>query len=254
MNFSKDDLDKIFLWFWVGLFTGLPLILGALLGLFAARKRTQIAAQINSAAPSKIFYLQAGSRSVRLDGIITEVPKRIDGPDESPLALVRLQVMTPTYDEAGYRSDDRIRCVPFKVQDETGSIWVNPTGLEKMWMGEGRLPADPGIAEAAAIQTGVRAYLHGRGTNIRMWELRGGQRITIVGIVSQSEGGLVVKKIKKNPLIVTTLLGNTAKAGPQKLTKSDWKVAAFFGIPGVLILLTGLGAMVVNLISVLQRP
>jgi hypothetical protein len=169
---------------------------------------------------------------------------------------VRLQVIAPSSgdDSGAGAGGDKICSVPFKVQDDTGSIWVDPQGLDKISLGGGSVPATLAIAEAAAIQTGLPLDVLQGGGSVHLWELRGGQRVTVVGMVSQWDGGLVVKKIKKNPLIVSTLLGTNVQVETQKQVKTAWIFTALLGIPGVLILLCGLGMMLVNLIGVLQTP
>ncbi|NTW36913.1 MAG: hypothetical protein HGB17_12435, partial [Syntrophobacteraceae bacterium] len=203
--------------------------------------------------PSKIATVKAG-QLVRLEGAITDVPNRIDGPDSSPLALIRFQAIAPMSDESGSGlGGDKTRAVPFKLQDETGTIWVDPQGLDEISLGPGVVPASLEVAEAAVIQTGLNPIILQGGGSMHIWELRGGQRLTVIGTVAPWEGGLVVKKLKKDPLVVTSLLGSQVQLETGKQVKTAWIYTALLGIPGLLLLLCGLGAAVANLVSVLVR-
>jgi hypothetical protein len=253
MSFNGEDVIMIIASLGGGLLCGLPLIAFALVAFYAGRKHTQNAEQINNAIPAKISTLKV-NQVVRLEGVITEVPNKIDGPAESPLALVRFQVIAPSSDDDGAGAGgDKIHGVPFKIQDETGSVWVDPQRLDKISLGEGIPPANRGIAEAAVIQTGLDPVVLDSGGRMRLWELRGGQRVTVVGTVASYEGGLVVMKVKNNPLIVTSLLGSNVQVETQKQVKTAWVYTAVLGIPGVLFLCCGVAAAGVGLFRLLQQ-
>ncbi len=256
MTPTGDDVFAILGSLGIALCCGLPLLIFAGITLFAARKHTQNAAQINSASPSKISTLKPGSQLVRLEGIIKEVPDKIDGPAESPLALVRLKVEVYEHDSdgSGWRAaGDKLRATHFLLEDETGTIWVDPQGLDKLSLGEGTVPARREIAEAAAILVGLNTALLQGQSRAQLWELRGGQRVTVIGNVSERNGTLVVSKAKKDPLIVTSLLGSSVQVQTQQQVKTAWIMTAVLGIPGLLGLCCGLGFMAVNLIGMLQN-
>lgn len=254
MTPTPEDIFAILGSLGIALCCGLPLLMFAGITLYAARKHTQNAAQINSAVASKISTLKPGNQLVRLEGIIKEVPDRIDGPAESPLALIRLRVEVRNGDESSGWSaaGDKLRAVQFRLEDETGSIMVDPQGLDEISLGEGSLPASFEIAEAAAILTGIPPIVLQGETRLRLWELRGGQRVTVVGTVIQRDGTLMLAKVKKSQLIVTSLLAGNVQVQTQQQIKTAWVLTAVLGIPGLLGLCCGLGSMAVALFRILQ--
>jgi hypothetical protein len=255
MPFSGEDFFSILGSLGIILCCGLPLLIFAAITLYAARKHTQNAAQINSAVPSRIATLKPGNQLVRLEGVIKDAPDKIDGTVEQPLVLVRLRVEQYDSDEGGWRAaGDKLRAVPFKLEDETGTVWIDPAGLDKISLGEGIEPASLDIAEAAAMQTGLNLGILAGQIRTRLWELRGGQRVTVVGTVTQHEGTLVVGKVKKSQLIVSPLLGTNVQVQTQQQIKSAWVMTAVLGIPGIIGVLCGLGFLVFNLFGMLKAP
>jgi hypothetical protein len=240
----------------VALCCGLPLLLFAGITLYAALKHKQTIEQINSAIPTKISSLKPNNRLVRLEGVIKEVNNAIDGPPDSPLALVRLrvEVYERNEDGSGWRAaGDKLRATPFQLEDETGSVWINPQGLDKLSLGEGAVPATREVAEAAAILTGINPVVLNTQARAKLWELRGGQRVTVIGTIMQSDGKPVVGKFKKDPLIITSLQGDAVQVQTQQQVKTAWILTAILGIPGLLGLCCGLVAMAFYLIRMLQK-
>lgn len=255
MTPTPEDFLRILAWLGVALCCGLPLLLFAGIALYAARKHTQNMESINSAAPTKISTLKPANRLVRLEGVIKKVHEAIDGPPESPLALARLKVEVYERDSdgSGWRgAGDKLRTSPFLLEDETGSVWVDPQGVDKLSLGEGVVPTRE-AAEAAAIQVGIAPGLLNLESRAQLWELRGGQRVTVVGAVTQRDGQLVVGKLKDNPFVVTSLLGAEVQAQSQKQAKTGWGMAALLGIPGLLAVCCGVIGALVALIGMLQK-
>ncbi len=218
-----------------------------LITFLSGKKHSQNEAFVNQASPSSISTLQVGRNLVRLEGIIQEIPNRIDGPDETALAFIRLKVEQYDSDEGGWKgAGDKLRGVPFRLEDETGSIWIDPQGLDKLSLGEG-IHVVPSAAESAAILVGLNlAVLRGE-TRCTLWELRKGQRVTVVGTVQQREGTLLVAKDKKQPLIVTSLLGNAVQVQLKQFAKRAWVMTAVLGGLGLMGFCCGLGFLVFNL-------
>jgi len=256
MTPTPDDLFALFGSLGAGLCCGLPLLIFAGIAFYAARKHTQNMAQINSAAPTKISTLKPANRLVRLEGVIKKVHEAIDGPPELPLAFVRLkvEVYQSDSDGSGWRgAGDKLRASPFLLEDETGTVWVDPQGLDKLSLGEGIVPATREIAEAAAILTGINPVVFNAQSRAQLWELRGGQRVTVIGAVTQRDGQLVVGKLKDNPFVVTSRLGNIVQVQTQQQIKTGWTMAAILGIPGLLAICCGVVSAGVALIRMLQQ-
>jgi len=215
---------------------------------FAGRKHSRNETLINSAAPSPISALKPGSQLVRLEGIIKDVPNKIDGPAESPLALIRLKVEEFDSDEGGWKgAGDKIQAVPFRLEDETGSIWVDPQGLDKHSLGEGHQLGDQAAAEAAAILAGLNPVVLRGQTRSTLWELRGGQRVTIIGTVMNRDGSLVIARDKKQPLIITSMLGNSVQVQLHEQVKRAWIMTGILGMLGLVGICCGLGFLAFNL-------
>jgi hypothetical protein len=234
---------------------GLPLLIFAAVVFYAARKHTRNMAQINSAAPARISTLKAGSQLVRLEGIIKQVHQPIDGPADSPLAFVRLKVEVYERDSdgSGWRgTGDKLRASPFLLEDESGAIWVDPQGLDKLSLGEGIVPSRE-AAEAAAILTGINPVLLNTDYRAQLWELRGGQRVTVIGAVTQRNGALVVSKLKNNPLLITPLLGEAVQLPSQQQARTGWMWSVILGIPGLLAFCCGIVSAAVVLLRTLQQ-
>lgn len=255
MTTPPEDFLRVFAWLGGALCCGLPLLIFAAVAFYAARKHTSNLEKINSAAATKISTLKPSNQLVRLEGVIKQVPQPIEGPPEAPLAFVRLKVEVYERDdeESGWRAaGDKMRSTLFLLEDETGSIWVDPQGLDKVSLGEGVVPTRE-AAEAAAIQTGLDPRVLNLESRARMWELRGGQRVTVIGAVMRHGDQMIVAKLKDNPFIVTPLLGSDVQVQSQKQAKTGWTMAAILGIPGLLAICCGLLGALVSLIQALQK-
>ncbi|MDW8227926.1 MAG: hypothetical protein RMJ60_09040 [Anaerolineales bacterium] len=173
---SGEDFLRVLFWLGGGLCCGLSLWIFAAVAFYAWRKHNQNLAVINSAVPTKIATLKPSNALVRLEGVIKQVPQAIDGPPERPLAFVRLKVeVYERGEDSGWRAaGDKMRGVPFLLEDDSGSVWVDPQGLDKVSLGEGVIPTRE-AAEAAAIQVGIDPTASDLKSRAELWELRGGQ-------------------------------------------------------------------------------
>jgi hypothetical protein len=248
MTSSFEDYFSIIGSIAISLCCGLPLLIFAAIALFAGRKHAQNEVLINSAAPSRISNLKPGNRLVRLEGIIKEVPNKIDGPADSPLAFIRLKVEDFDSDEGGWKgAGDKMQAVPFRLEDETGTIWVDPQGLDKYSLAEGTQLGDQASAEAAAILAGLNPVVLRGQTRSTLWELRGGQRVTIIGTVMNRDGSLIIARDKKQLLIITSLLGNSVQVQLHEQVKRAWIMTGILGGLGLMGTCCGLGFLVFNL-------
>lgn len=252
MNAFMDNLPSLLGGLGIALCCGLPLLLFAAVTFYAARKHGQNVEQINRAVSSKIATLKPGKQLVRLEGVIKDVPNAFDGLAETPLAVLRLKVEEYKDDESGWGgAGDKVRTAPFILEDGSGSIWVDPQGLDKHSLGEAVVPA-PEKAEAAAILLGLPlVILHGQ-TRSQLWELRGGQRVTVIGVVQQRGGKLFVAQSRNQVFIVSTHLGTCVQVRSQQQVKTAWIYTAILGIPGILAVCCGLAFLLTRLIRMLQ--
>ncbi|MEZ0396637.1 MAG: GIDE domain-containing protein [Anaerolineales bacterium] len=258
---SGEDFLRVLFWLGGGLCCGVPLLIFAAVAFYAWRKHTQNLAVINSAVPTKISTLKSSDQPVRLEGVIKQVPQAIDGPPEAPLAFVRLKVEVFERNEYGQRSDeftgwrgagDKLRGVPFLLEDESGSVWVDPQGLDKVSLGEGVIPTRE-AAEAAAIQVGIDPRVFNLESRAQLWELRGGQRVTVIGVPALRNGQLVVGKVKDKPFVVTSLLGQSVQLQTGKQAQTGKSMAIVFGVVGLLAICCGALASLVALLRALPK-
>ena len=254
-SFSFQDFVAVFAWLGGACFCGiLPLGFAAIL-FFSARKREQTGSTVSRARPVKAAGLQPGAGLVRLQGQIASRTDPIDGSAENALVYLRLKVEAyeSDSDSSGWRGlTDKVRSIPFQLDDGSGAVWVNPDGLDKQLLGDGVTPSQ-GQIEAACILLGISPnILRGR-LRFTLWELRAGQTVTVVGTPVQTQGGPVVARAEKQPFIVSPLLGQAvdAKITTQKKTAQVWTL--ILGIPGALFLLCGLGGAIISLVRLLIR-
>lgn len=257
---SGEDFLRVLFWLGGGLCCGVPLLIFAGVAFYAWRKHTQNLAILSSAAVTKISALRPSNQPVRLEGVIKEVPQALDGPPEAPLAFVRLKVEVYERDtdmrrdrdqdhQTGWRgAGDKTRSVPFLLADESGSVWVDPQGLDKISLGEGIVPTRE-AAEEAAIQVGIDPSVFNLESRARLWELRGGQRVTVIGVASQRDGQLVVSKGKDAPFVVTSLLGDAVQVQTGQQAQTGRTMAIVFGVMGLLAICCGLLGALVSLLQ-----
>lgn len=100
---------------------------------------------------------------------------------------------------ADRQSLDRVQTRPFLLDDGTGTVWVDPAGLDRFLLGEGFVPE--GADRAAALQAvGLPPTLEGP---VQVWALRTGQEVTVVGTVQQRGDPMVIAQAKGQPLVVS---------------------------------------------------
>jgi hypothetical protein len=154
-------------------------------------------------------------------------------------------------DSSGWRGlADKTRAVPFKLQDGSGAVWVDPDGLDKQLLGNPITPAD-GQVQAASILLGINPQTLRGQLRYSLWEFRGGQTVTVVGNVAQDLAGLVMKRAQGKPFIISPLMGETlgTTLTSQKNKARIWMYILV--IPGAIFLLCGLGGALYSLARLL---
>lgn len=231
----------------------LPLGFAAIL-FFTSRKRGQVGSAVNAARKMTVAALQPGMGLVRLQGRIAAQVNAIDGSAENALVYLRLKVEVYEHDEdsSGWKGlTDKARGVPFQLDDGTGAAMVNPEGLDKQLLGDGIVPDDDQV-QTACILLGISPKMLRGQLRFRLWELRAGQTVTVVGSVSQGQNGLELVRVQGQPFIVSPLLGQAVDVKISTQTKKAQTWTLVLGIPGVLFLLIGLCGAVVSLVRVLM--
>jgi len=232
----------------------LPLGFAAIL-FFTSRKRGQVGSAVGTAKKMTVATLQPGQGLARLQGTIAPLENAIDGSAENALIYLRLKVeqYRRDSDSSGWVGlTDKARGIPFQLNDGSGSVWVNPVGLDKQLLGDGITPNEDQI-QAACILLGFSPNMLRGQLRFWLWELRAGQALTVVGVVAQGQNGLGIARVQGQPFVVSPLLGQAVdgKISTQSKTARTWMLV--LGIPGALFLLCGLGGALISLINVLMK-
>jgi hypothetical protein len=249
-----ESIIAIFAWLGVSCFCGLaPLGFAAIL-FFSARKRERIGSEISTAKRTTIAALRPENGLVRLQGKIAPNVKAIDGAPENALVYVRLKV--EVY-EAGDENSGwkglitKDRSVSFELNDGSGTVLVNPEGLDNQLIGTGVVPTEEQI-QTTCILLGISTGILRGHLRFTLWELRAGQTLTVVGTPIQGQNGLELAKLPGKTFVVSPLLGQAVDGRISTQTKKAQVWTYILGIPGALFLLCGLGGAAYSLISVLM--
>jgi hypothetical protein len=248
-----NSVVAIFAWLGGACFCGiLPLGFAAIL-FFTARKRGQVGSAVGSATRITVSAVQPGPGLVRLQGQIAPLENAIDGSADHALVYLRMkvEVYESDSDSSGWKGlTDKARGIPFQVADGTGAIWVNPDGLDKQLLGDSITPNDDQV-QAACILLGIAPNILRGKLRFSLWELRAGQKVSLVGGATQGKDGLVISKVQNLPFVVSPLLGQgiDSKISTQSKLARTWML--ILGIPGALFLLCGLGGALIALVRVL---
>jgi nitrogen fixation-related uncharacterized protein len=240
---------------WLGgaCFCGLlPLGFAAIL-FFSARKRGQVGSAVGSAKKNTIAGLQPGPGLVRLQGRIAPLENALFGSPDRALVYLRLKVeqYQSDSDGSGWRGlMDKARSVPFQLDDGSGTIWVNPEGLDKQLLGDGVTPNEE-QTDAATILLGISLGIFAGPLRFILWEYRAGQTVTVVGAVAQGQNGPIIARVQGQPFVVSPLLGSAldSKISFQSKLARTWTLV--LGIVGALFLVCGLGGALIALIRML---
>lgn len=263
-QFLPESLLRVIAFLGAAFFCGLIPLIFAAVAMYAGRKHGETASMIARSIRTTTATLRPGMGLVRLQGKIAPLKNPLDGSPENGLAYLRLQVEqyvhthTSTGQDTGEKPgwkpfSDKWRGILFQVEDDSGSVWVNPEGLDRHLVGEGFVPNDDQIQAACALLDMPPAMLRGE-LRFRLWELRAGETVTVVGTPTQdAQGNLVVAKAQGQPLIVSRWLGNALdeKLAAQTRLAKNWVL--FLGIPGLLFLLCGLCGALVSLLPLLRQ-
>ncbi len=248
-----ENIIAIFAWLGGACFCGLaPLGFAAVL-FFSARKRGQVGSAVGAAKKATVAALQPAPGLARLQGRIAPSQNALDGSAENAVVYLRLkvEVYESDSDGSGWKGlTDKARGIPFQLEDGSGTVWVNPNGLDKHLLGEGIVPNDDQI-QAACILLGISSDMLRGQLRFWLWELRAGQTISVIGGVTQGQNRLEIARVQGQPFVVSPLLGQAvdAKISTQTKTSQTWTLV--LGIPGALFLLCGLGGALISLIRVL---
>jgi hypothetical protein len=137
-----------------------------------------------------IGLLLPGPGRVRVSARIAEIataPVGRPGQPDSGTAWLRLRAEQPA--SGGWEAVlDALQAQPFRLEDDTGSLWADPVKAEPDAFGEGALISDQ---EADAVLARMRRYLPASApARLRyvLWERRLGDTAEIVGFIAERPG------------------------------------------------------------------
>ncbi len=218
----------------------------AVLLLRSARQRQQLQTTLASIPLQSVADLRPGQGLVRLRGVIAQVPEPV--PPLLDIAVVRVALETGRPGQEDRQQMDRVQVRPFLLDDGTGTVWVDPTGLDRFLLGEGVILE--GADRAAALQAvGLPPALDGP---VQAWVLRTGQEVTVVGTVQQKGDQTVIAKAKGQPLVVAP--GDIPDIAVQARRQSTgaWVGAGVLGLI-ILCLLSTSGVLLIRALATLWR-
>ncbi len=225
-------------------FAGVAAVFAVLL-LRSARQRQQLQTTLASIPLQSVADLQPGQGLVRLRGVIAQVPEPV--PPLLDIAVVRVALETGRPGREDRQQMDRVQARPFLLDDGTGTVWVDPTGLDRFLLGEGITLED--AERAAALQAvGLPSTL--RAGPVQAWVLRTGQEVTVVGTVQQKGDQTVIAKAKGQPLVVAP--GDIPDVAVQTGRQSTgaWVGAGVLGLI-ILCLLSASGVLLIRALATL---
>ena len=187
---------------------------------------------------------------VLIKGVIAEVPKPLDKDENRPLAALRLLI--EEHDpEKGWRSRyDELKSTPFWLREARGLVWVAADKLDKTQLGEGYYASTRQAEQALQILGRAKNAAWGKGLRHKIWELRGGQVVSVTGQVRQK---LELVSTPSQPLVISPLAGGApAKAPPAVSGKTRIGTILFLLLVGASMLCMGSAGVVNTLLSWLR--
>jgi hypothetical protein len=248
-----NDIFAILAWLAGACFCGIVPLGFATILLFTSRKRGKVGSAVGGAKRISIAAVKPGVPLLRLEARIMPMENAIDGSPENALVFLRLkiEVYESDSDSSGWRGlTEKTRGIPFQLEDATGSIWVNPDGLDKQLLGDGMTPNEDQI-QAACILLGISPKILRGKLRFSLWELRAGQQVSVIGGALEGQQGLEISRIQNQPFIISPLLGEMVDNTVISETRKSQVWTLILGIPGLLFLLCGLTGALVAVVRLL---
>jgi len=107
--------------------------------------------------------------------------------------------------EEGWKTRyDQMKSTHFWLREEHGLVWVAADQLDETQLGEGYYASTKQAEEALKILGHEKSAAWGKGLRHRIWELRVGQAVSVIGQVRQR---LSLISTPEQPLVISPLAG-----------------------------------------------
>jgi len=187
---------------------------------------------------------------VLIKGVIAEVPKPLDKETNRPLAALRLLIEEHDPEKGWKTRFDELRTTPFWLREARGLVWVAADKLDKTRLGEGYYASTRQAEQALQILGRPKNAAWGKGLRHRIWELRGGQVVSVTGQVRQK---LELVSTESQPLVISPLAGGApVKAPPAVSGRTRIGTIVFLLLVGASMLCMGSAGVVNTLLSWLR--
>ena len=246
------DLLKFFIWPGSLCLGGLLLLALAVSMFFFQRRKTRPARR-----GLTLSDLDPGWGNVLISGKVSQIPQRLDdrapfpldGKNPAPLAVLRLAIEEYDVDSGGWQPlRDDARATPFILEDGTGTAWIDPQKQEVRLKGESFIPSLEQVRAALQILRLPPQLVKGERLRYRIWVLRSGESVSVMGRVQPRPQVLV--RTEEQPLLLSSKNGHVPDSQADKRSFTSFGVvAATIGLSGLCI--SGV-AMVLMLYQLLQ--
>jgi hypothetical protein len=256
-----ENVVSIFMLPFIACICGIgPLIFAGLL-FYNARRGGRLMNNIKSAKNPPISAIQPDTGLVRVNGVISYIANPLFPQDPHPQTMLRLRIEAWKESASDDHMEwaptaDKIKTVPFRLSDGHDSIWVFPDRFEKQLMGPGVIPTPAQVEDAVLILQIPPGAMAERKLRYRLWELRQGQQVTVVGKAQQINGQMVIAKTKDQPLIISPGEISIAAGETKRQTTTSWILTLVLGIPGLIILcgsIIGFGAALLKMVAAIPK-
>ena len=231
-----DLVHKIFGWPGIAALCGVLPVACALLLISSALKNQQVQ-WVAEASPFSVSSLRPSERPVRLKGRIAGIYQPLTASDAGGRAILGVYV-----EEAGEEDGSletrlfRLETTPFWLDDGTGLILINPARLDREFLGEGIIPTQEQLEEAVQIMGCSSDLVRDPGLHARMWELRKGEQVTVVGRVYEQEGQMTIAKASGHPFVSTAMDETSLARHSTRHAQMALFWAFVLGVPGMIVL------------------
>lgn len=237
-------LHKIFGWPGIAALCGvLPVVCASLL-LHSAWRSRQVQWVAHTSLLS-VSTLKPSEQPVRLKGRIVGVSQPLAAQDPAGRAVLGVHVEELLDEEGTWETRIfRLETTPFWLDDGTGLILVNPAHLDREYLGEGFIPSQEQLEEIIQTIGCSPAHVREPGLRFRVWELRKGQQVTVVGVVSERDGHNTIAKAEGHPLVITAMDETSLDKHSVRHAKLALFWAILLGVPGLFVLFFSLREIV----------